>query len=167
MQRPFSTEDVDAAAAELIETGAVLLRGVLPTALVQEMRARFQPELEALVEGRRTRKPNEASGDGSTPNRNGFPGGPNRGPERWFMSCELVEPYLKVLEATPLIALMARVFGDDDIALTNIGNYQLVEIRQTHRHTHTEREREREREIERETERDRVRLRVKLSVGEV
>ena len=85
------------------------------------MRARFEVELEALVTGRRERKPNEGSGDGSTPNRNGYPGGPNRGPQRWFMSCDLVQPYLEVLEATPLLALMARVFGDDDIALTNIG----------------------------------------------
>ena len=120
-ERGFSMEDVNTAAAELIETGAVLLRGVLSPALVHEMRGRFEPELAALVQGQRARKPNEASGDGSTPNRNGFPDGPNRGPNRWFMSCDVAQPYLEVLEATPLLALMACVFGDDDIALTNIG----------------------------------------------
>ena len=120
--QPFSTAQLDAAAAQLIDTGAVLLKGVLPPGLVREMRARFEPELSSLVDGTRERKPNEASGDGSTPNRNGFPGGPNRGPQRWFMSADLVQPYLAVLEATPLLGLMARVFGDDDIALTNIGS---------------------------------------------
>lgn len=118
----FSVPDVEAAATELIETGSVLLRNVLCPSVVRQMRARFKVDLEALVTGRRERKPNEGSGDGSTPNRNGYPDGPNRGPQRWFMSCDLVQPYLEVLEATPLLALMARVFGDDDIALTNIGN---------------------------------------------
>ena len=34
------------------------------------------------------------------------------------MSADLVQPYLAVLEATPLLGLMARVFGDEDMDLT-------------------------------------------------
>ena len=96
-QRAFSMEDVDAAASELIETGAVLLRGVLSPALVHEMRARFEPELQALVQGQRARKSNEASGDGSTPNRNGFPDGPNRGPKRYIMLQATQDRHVSVL----------------------------------------------------------------------
>lgn len=126
MHRPYySTADIDAAAAELIETGAVLLRGVLPTALVRKMRARFEPDLVALVEGQRERKTNEASGDGSTPNSNGYPGGPNRGPERWFMSCDVVQPYLEVLEATPLLMLMVRLVIQIDPAESWIHDVEL------------------------------------------
>ena len=132
----WSEEQVEAAAQELLATGATLLRGVLPPAVVAEMRAAFEPELAALVEGRRPRKPNEASGDGSTPNRNGYPDGPNRGPERWFMSAELRQPYLAVLEAQPLLALMASVFGDEDVALTNIGSDTPLGVGSIHQEWH-------------------------------
>ena len=118
----WSRSEIDAAAAELVATGAVLLRGVLPPSLVRLMREHFEPELASLLDGTRERKPNEASGDGSTPNRDGLPGGANRGPERWFMSADVRQPYLAVLEAAPLLQVMASVFGDEDIALTNIGS---------------------------------------------
>jgi len=109
--------ELERAAAELERDGLTHLRGVLDPSAVAEMRALFEAELGALVDGSRPRKDDEGTGE-----QHGAPGEPNRGPRRWYMSVTPAAPFLRVLEVEPIFALLARAFGDADAVLTNIGS---------------------------------------------